>query len=108
MFDVDIYPNCGAVDVVQNGFPVVFTSREYHCVITEEFEVVGARYGPCAKTSNEYVTFVAKTFVVVTAFAAYKLLVTTRVERFETCQTFRVPTFAVVTNTFVVVTAFDA
>ena len=49
-----------------------------------------------------------KRFVVERAFAAYKLLVTTRVERFETCQTFRVPTFAVVAKTFVVVTALEA
>jgi hypothetical protein len=46
-------------------------------------------------------------FVVVTAFAAYRLLVKERVERFETCHTFRVPTFAVVAKTFVVVRAFD-
>ena len=49
----------------------------------------------------------ANTFVVVTAFAAYRLLVNERVERFETCQTFRVPTFAVTAKTFVVVKAFD-
>ena len=46
-------------------------------------------------------------FVVVTAFAAYRLLVNERLDKFETCQTFRVPTFAVVAKTFVVVTAFD-
>ena len=51
---------------------------------------------------------VAKTFVVVSAFAAYRLLVTDSVTRFETCHTFRVPTFAVVAKTFVVVMAFDA
>jgi hypothetical protein len=51
---------------------------------------------------------VAKRFVVVIAFAAYRLLVTASVDRFETCQTFRVPTFAVVVNRFVVVTELDA
>jgi hypothetical protein len=55
----------------------------------------------------------ANKFVVVTAFAAYKLLVNERVERFETCQTFKVPTFAVVAKTLVVnrlvvVSAFEA
>ena len=49
----------------------------------------------------------AKTFVVVSAFDAYRLLVTDSVTRFETCHTFRVPTFAVVAKTFVVVTAFE-
>jgi hypothetical protein len=56
---------------------------------------------------------VAKTFVVVNAFEAYKLFVKERVDKFETCQTLTVPTFAVVANTlvvntFVVVKAFEA
>ena len=46
-------------------------------------------------------------FVVVTAFAAYRLFPSERLDRFETCQTFRVPTFAVVDNKLVVVTAFE-
>jgi hypothetical protein len=54
------------------------------------------------------VSVAAKTLVVVTAFAAYRLFERDRVDRFETCQTFRVPTFAVVENKLVVVTAFAA
>ena len=50
----------------------------------------------------------AKMFVVVTEFEAYRLFVSSRVDKFETRQTLMVPTFAVVANTFVVVTAFDA
>jgi hypothetical protein len=50
---------------------------------------------------------VANMFVVVTAFAAYKLLVKERLDKFETCQTFRVPMFAVIANTLVVVTEFE-
>ena len=41
-------------------------------------------------------------FVVVTELDTTRLLVNERVERFETCQTFRVPTLAVVATRFVV------
>ena len=46
-------------------------------------------------------------FVVVTAFAVYRLFPSERLDKFETCQTFRVPTFAVVAKTFVVVTELE-
>jgi hypothetical protein len=52
-------------------------------------------------------SLVAKTLVVVTAFDAYRLFPSERLDRFETCQTLRFPTFAVVAKTFVVVTEFE-
>jgi hypothetical protein len=47
-------------------------------------------------------------FVVVTELAAYRLLDNERLDKFETFQTFSVPTFAVVAKTLVVVMAFAA
>jgi hypothetical protein len=54
------------------------------------------------------VSVFANKLVVVTAFEAYKLLDNERLDKFETCQTFRVPTFAVVAKMLVVVMALDA
>ena len=56
----------------------------------------------------DMVSVFANKLVVVTAFEAYKLLDNERLDKFETCQTFRVPTFAVVAKMLVVVMALDA
>jgi hypothetical protein len=55
----------------------------------------------------DMVSVFANKLVVVTAFEAYKLLDNERLDKFETCQTFRVPTFAVVAKMLVVVMALD-
>ena len=103
-FDADILPV--TVKLVSPGSPVIVTTSKL--AVEETFRVVEFTNGIVRVSKLKIVLFVFDENPAATILVVVKVLLTVRFARFETCQTFRVPTLAVVAKTLVAVRAFEA
>ena len=95
-----------ATRVGRPGSPVRVTVSRFAVLVT--FKVVEFTKGIVTVLKLKTVLVVFDVNPAATMFVVVRVLLTVRLARLETCQTFRVPTFEVVAKTFGAVKAFDA